>query len=642
MRNLADLVVHYHIFRKGEIFDQVRRAVERAGKWSFPDKATRTLREILYFLCECTLAGREPSVSDIYLETGVSKSTTIRSVTMLEHADVIAKTSSDKDGRRIHVDLTESYRRILDQLVQKSLSEFESAFGSGHPLPQDQHTSLIENSASYQDIFDEAAVPASVCGPDGHYLRVNHAFCEMLGYTRKELLRKTSLDVTHPADRARNRRLHREIRSMTRRQFEYEKRYVRKNGRVLWASLTYTIVRDGAGRFLYTIVQHQDITEQKQADAALSENEVRFKDFAEAASDRFWETDQSYRFTAVHVVRGTATKAEHLKLIGKTRWELVGADPDRDELWRAHRADVLAHRPFRNFIYPLPGPRGSVAYWSVSGRPIFGRDGTFQGYRGTAADVTKRMHAEQVLREARQRAEFANRIKTEFVANLSHEMRTPLNAILGFSHIIAEETMGSVGPRYAALARDIRDSAHHLLDLISDTLDLSQIELTGQLPLREAEVDVRELVQSCYRTIRGRAEEKGIGISTRIARGVPRLFADGRRVKQVLLNLLENAVKFTDKGGTIMLSASTKPGEGLQFRITDSGNGMPEDWLSVMTGRRPHAHPRAPEHNRTGLGLHLVKSLVELHGGTVGVKSPPGAGTTITVLFPKERTRRAP
>ncbi len=239
------------------------------------------------------------------------------------------------------------------------------------------------------------------------------------------------------------------------------------------------------------------------------------------------------------------------------------------------------------------------------------------------------------LLEAKELAELASRSKTEFVANMSHELRTPLNAIIGFAEVLTKEMLGPLGDaKYREYANDILSSGKHLFDLISDILDISVIE-SGQLILRKEVINVGGIFRTSEAMVRDRARDGGINLSVHLPQNLPVLFGDSLRVKQMILNLLSNALKFTPRGGDVALIAEGSPEGGAMIRVRDTGIGIaPDDVEKVLKPFTQVDGSHQRRYEGTGLGLYLTKSIAQAHGGDVKVESELGTGTTVTLIFP--------
>lgn len=254
-------------------------------------------------------------------------------------------------------------------------------------------------------------------------------------------------------------------------------------------------------------------------------------------------------------------------------------------------------------------------------------------------DIAGRYRAEAELIAAKQASDAANRAKTQFLANMSHELRTPLNAIIGFAEALETGIFGRMTGKQTEYVGDIRRSGQHLLSLINDILDTTKVE-SGKYALHEEVVDVRDVVEQSLRSVAAQVAEKSIDLAATAPADLPSLYADERALRQILLNLLSNAVKFTPANGrvTVMVDASER---NLRIRVIDTGIGIPQEELMLVLEpfhQVDNSHTR--RYAGTGLGLPLVKSLVEMQEGRFLLTSTVGRGTTATILFPAARLRR--
>ena len=255
----------------------------------------------------------------------------------------------------------------------------------------------------------------------------------------------------------------------------------------------------------------------------------------------------------------------------------------------------------------------------------------------TFRDMSERERTKEALM-AKNQAELASRAKSEFLANMSHELRTPLNAIIGFAEVVLTEAYGPIGAQqYKDYINDIHGSGQHLLSVINDILDMSKIE-AGEMNLAEEVIDFDEVAHSCLRLIGERAHKAGVRVSFERPPYLPLMMADKRMIKQILLNLLSNAVKFTPEGGRVLIRSVVQRDGSVTISVIDSGIGIETADLSkviIPFGQVDGSLQR--QYEGTGLGLPLVKSMIELHGGTLELESQIGRGTTATVRVPANR-----
>ncbi|CAK0749389.1 two-component system, cell cycle sensor histidine kinase PleC [Azospirillaceae bacterium] len=367
------------------------------------------------------------------------------------------------------------------------------------------------------------------------------------------------------------------------------------------------------------------------------------------------------------ILRGTArrlSEAEELAHVGAWEWDVFTDTFHLSEEWlRIHGCDdpAMSFDDLTALVHPEDRARMSAALLGtaaglqrfnlqyrivrrndretrivqVRGHIQRAADGSPLRMSGATQDITEQRLAELELERLKEAAEEANRAKSAFLATMSHELRTPLTSVIGFSEIIRDQCFGAVGnPVYAEYAGDINESGLHLLNLINDILDIAKIE-SGKMSIDPAPLETQNILSSVCRLIRQRAVANNLDISLSLPADIPELWADERAVKQIVYNLLSNAIKFTPAAGRIVLTADAGQNGGVEISVSDTGIGIPPNQLSRVL--RPfeqieNVYSRAK--GGTGLGLPLIKGLIELHGGTLTIESYPGVGTKVRVWFP--------
>jgi PAS domain S-box-containing protein len=378
------------------------------------------------------------------------------------------------------------------------------------------------------------------------------------------------------------------------------------------------------------------VVERKLSEERLRYSEQQFKDYADTAADWFWEMGPDLKFTYFSGRVEEVTGIPASDFIGRSRNDILIVDQGK-AAFSKHLEDLANHLPFSDFRYCYSAAE-QVKHASTSGKPLFDAKGTFLGYRGSATDISAEVLALQSLREAKERAEFANRTKTAFLANMSHELRTPLNAIIGFSEIMISAALGKVeNPIHLSYVNDISQAGTHLLEVINDILDVARIE-AGEVEIYDDIIDIQLIGESCMKMVGARAFKADIGIVLDIPDNFPALRADRTRVRQTLLNLVINSVKFSNQGAQVTAAAALIDG-AINITVSDTGIGIPEQDLQTIFEPFMQVHDVFTRpHEGSGLGLALVKSMMELHGGSVTIDSMPGEGTVVTLAFPSDRT----
>jgi PAS domain S-box-containing protein len=460
-----------------------------------------------------------------------------------------------------------------------------------------------------------------------------------IGKTRFEIA-----DLTHDPD---GWKRHAEDMAARRPFRDFVFRQPRTDGSARWRKVSGKPFYDSAGRFCGYRGTAIDITAQKEAEQALSAIRAQQK-----------ERDRSHR-TLIANISGAVYRMKMdeewtdifisdavEKIWGYSAAEcLAKAAPlfssaihpdDRDMVTQGTKEAIEKREPYA-FEYRIRHRDGSIRWVSDRGQPIFDENGQLLYLDGIFFDVTDRMRAETELKRAKELAEGANRAKSDFLAMMSHELRTPLNAIIGFSEIVMGEVFGPVGnEKYHGYLGDIQRSGNHLLELINDILDLSKAE-AGLMEINEEGMDVAQVIATTVGMVRLRAEEADVRVVTEVPEGLPEVIADERKIRQSLLNLVSNAVKFTPQGGQVTVKALME-GDCLQIRIEDTGIGIAAaDIPKALSPFGQIDSALSRRHTGTGLGLPLTKRLVEAHGARLEIQSEIGVGTVAIIEFPPER-----
>jgi two-component system, cell cycle sensor histidine kinase PleC len=350
-------------------------------------------------------------------------------------------------------------------------------------------------------------------------------------------------------------------------------------------------------------------------------------------------TDREGRFVFVNECFARRIGKPAAAIIGRAPSQVRDDLPARAAMERDRRIVARIDQP-GSFEESIAGPQGERRVLLTTKALL--HDHTAPLVVTASLDITDRKAAEMALVAAKEEAELASRSKTEFLANMSHELRTPLNAIIGFSQVMGDEMMGPIGsPRYAGYARDICTSAQHLLGIISDILDVSKLE-AGKVELDEEEAALATIVGDVLQLVRERARALELEIDTDMPRDLPLVRVDVLKLKQVLLNLVTNAIKFSHAGARVTIRAHAAD-DGILLGVSDRGIGMDEGEIATAVSRFGQvASAWSRKHPGTGLGLPLAIGLVELHGGTVAIESRKGVGTSVTVRLPGNRIVRHP
>ena len=493
-----------------------------------------------------------------------------------------------------------------------------------------KRTAALEASEqSSRQIFEEAPIGMALVGLDKRFTQANAKLCQMMGYAEQELTTRTPLDITHPEDlEASEAQATALINGGS--VPSVEKRYVRKDGDVIWATRTATVIRDDAGKPRHALIMVEDISERKRAEAALRASQHELES-ALHAKQLIMDNSQDVICTISDDGRFVSVSAACEQLWGYTPAELIGREyinfvhPDDRESSAAFGVQLRAGGRVTDFVnrYIRKDEQVVDVLWSVSWSEADGI--TFC----VAHDITERSRIEKALREAKEEADRANMAKSEFLSRMSHELRTPLNAILGFGQLIERQ---SPTDTQRTRVGHILGAGRHLLNLINEVLDISRIE-AGHLQLSREPVSIADALAEAVDLMRPMAAQQGIVLLSNLDDDCF-VQADRQRFKQVLLNLLTNAIKYTPSGGTVTVSYQPNGADLVRLTVTDTGPGIAADKLSRVFKPFDRLGAEQSSVEGTGLGLALCERLMHAMQGTVGVTSELGKGSTFWIELP--------
>jgi PAS domain S-box-containing protein len=584
--------------------------------------------------------------------------------------DIYELTYIRKDGSRLPAVVSVTALRDAEAAIIGYL-----LIGTDNTARKMAEEALLKAGALQSAIFNSANFSSIATDAKGVIQIFNVGAERMLGYTAAEVMNKiTPADISDSQEViARATALSLEFATPIAPGFEalvfkasrgiediYELTYIRKDESRFPAVVSVTALRDAQDAIIGYLLIGTDNTARKQVEEERTKLDQRLRDqhfytrsLIESNIDALMTTDPRGIITDVN--------KQMEALTGCTRDELIGA-PFKNYFTDSGRAEavinrVLSEGQITNYELTARARDGTLTVVSCNATTFRDRDRRLQGVFAAARDVTELKRFEQALQQKNVELENASRLKSEFLANMSHELRTPLNAIIGFSEVLKDGLMGEMPDRQRRFIGDIFSSGNHLLALINDILDLSKVE-AGTMILDLESVQASSLLVKSLSIIREKAATRRIRLAIEVGEELGWFQADARKVKQIAYNLLSNAVKFTVEGGEVTLRAARVPraevgqlsgswngrtfpladnefAEFLEISVTDSGIGISSEGLVQLF--KPFSQidsGLARKYEGTGLGLAMVKSLAELHGGAVAVQSAVGEGSRFTVWLP--------
>ena len=491
-----------------------------------------------------------------------------------------------------------------------------------------------EQAELFETAFERSAIGRCLMGLDGRFLKVNAALCRLTGHPQAELLSMNGDDIAHPDEIGSSQADFGRLVASEIDSFTAQRRFLRPDGSHFWVELTVGLVRDAQGAPLRLVVEAQDLTARFAARAALQESERRYRLIAENTTDLITMSDSEGRITYLSPsIRQLGFEAEDL--LGKTFAEHVHPE-DASLAWRSLKKIEAGGTPERIRWRARHNKTGEWVW--LESAPNLLRDplsGATIGYLDVVRDISRQVEQEAALVEAQAKAEAAATAKAQFLANMSHEIRTPLTAVLGFTGLLGAEAglSAEATDRVAKIAA----AGNGLLAIVNDILDFSKLE-AGSVEIRPRAANIAQIARETLDLFAQPAAEKGLALALEVHPDLPAAASlDPDRLRQILINLCGNAVKFTSQGGVTLRAAPVRGGQAVRFEVEDTGAGLDREQCKRLFRRFSQIDGSAARrHAGTGLGLAISKGLAEAMGGEVGVTSTPGSGSVFHLTLPLE------
>lgn len=519
---------------------------------------------------------------------------------------------------------------IRDEAKERGLLEKEKLHKNNIIFEEQKKREKVvkESEKFYKSIFELSGVGIAEVSPDGMFLMINKPFCKITGYSEEELKEKSFEDITYPEDMDVDLNYVNDLLAGKINGYNMGKRYIRKDGAVIWVNLTVSLVRDNDKNPKYFVSVINDITDNKK-------NEIELKKQAQAVfycPVSIVVTNKNgiieYVNPAFEIISGYKKE----EALGKNPKIQSSGEENREfykNLWNTILKGQIWKGTFKN------KKKNGEIYWEESSiSPITNSQGKITHFVAVKEDITKRKLIEEELIKSKIEAESANRAKSAFLANMSHEIRTPLNAILGFSGLLLNDS--NLSEEQKSKIETINRTGEHLLKIINEILEISKIE-AGKASINLSEFNMYRLLEDLKNIFYLKAKDKNICLNFFIDDDVPEvIITDELKLRQILINLVGNAIKFTDKGSvSVVINSKNEQDDSLLYvAVKDTGIGIAEENLNKIFDDFTQVYDTKYSKGGTGLGLTITKEFVELLEGSITLKSTYGKGSEFSFFIP--------
>jgi len=470
----------------------------------------------------------------------------------------------------------------------------------------------------------------------GKILFLNASWTKITGFHIEQTTGKTLFEMLHPQDQKQQEKDFNLMIEGKKSAYKTYARILKTDGSFHAIDLAISMIRQDGNKNLRVVGTMTDMEGQERAEKALKEAEQKYRTIVENAAGGIFQMSPEGLFLS--------SNPALCRILGyATTKELTSNIKDANTLYidQKQRTKMLNELKtigmITNYESQIKKRNGTHIWINENIRTVRDDERNIIYFEGSMEDITERKESDFILKEAKMHSDMANRGKSEFLANMSHELRTPLNAIIGFSEIIKEQSFGEIEKEeYVNYATDIHKSGRNLLKIITDILDISKIE-ANQRPLQEEQIPLNAIIDESLDMLKSKIGENRIIISKQYDT-LPEIIAEHIAIKQMMINILSNAIKFTPPNGHISIDVHYEDNNNLRLSFTDTGIGLnPEDIPRILEpfGQVEETHAR--QYGGIGLGLTLVNALIKLHGGTLDILSQKGIGTTVTLTLPSDR-----